>query len=168
MSVYDKVKYVEVDSLKTIEKTINVPSNKPTAEQLPEARYINEMHMAGRDAELPWKAMMLTTVVAEAQRMLRLENAPDTFPMIFSAVSFGDVAMFGVPGEPFNGVGRGLKEAEGWKMVIPCCLTNASEGYFPMIDSYDEGGYEARSSSFKAGVAERIITEGKEILASLR
>ena len=112
--------------------------------------------------------MMLTTVVAEAARMVRLENAPDAFPMLFSAIAIGDVAMFGIPGEPFNGVGRGLKEAEGWKMVIPCCLTNASEGYFPMMDSYDEGGYEARSSSFKAGVAERIISEGKDILASLR
>ena len=36
------------------------------------------------------------------------------------------------------------------------------------MDSYEEGGYEARSSSFKAGVAERIIEEGKAILASMR
>ena len=112
--------------------------------------------------------MMLTTVVAEAARMVRLENAPDTFPMLFSAIAIGDVALFGIPGEPFNGVGRGIKESEGWRMVIPTCLTNASEGYFPMMDSYDEGGYEARSSSFKAGVAERIIEEGKAILASMR
>ena len=168
MSVYDKVKYVEVDSLKTIEKTINVPSNKPTAEQLPEARYINEMHMAGRDAELPWKAMMLTTVVAEAQRMLRLENAPDTFPMNLLGLAIGPVAFVGIPGEPFTGIGRAIKDTEGFELICPCALTNGSEGYFPMQDAYDEGGYEARSSSFKAGVAERIITEGKEILASLR
>ena len=168
MSVYDKVEYLEADNVKFTQKIVEIPSNKPTPEQLPLAHKYNDLHNAGRDDEIPYKAMMLTTVVAEAARMVRLENAPDTFPMLFSAVSFGDVAMFGVPGEPFNGVGRGLKEAEGWKMVIPCCLTNASEGYFPMIDSYDEGGYEARSSSFKAGVAERIIEEGKEILSSLR
>ena len=52
-------------------------------------------------------------------------------------------------------------------MILPCCLTNGSEGYFPMQDSYDEGGYEARSSRFKAGVAEFIIKEGKELLGSL-
>ena len=33
-----------------------------------------------------------------------------------------------------------------------------------MQDSYDEGGYEARSSNFKAGVGECIIKEGKELL----
>ena len=37
-----------------------------------------------------------------------------------------------------------------------------------MMDSYEEGGYEARSSNFKADVAEKIIEEGKKILAELR
>ena len=168
MSVYDKVEYLENDEVKFMQKIVEIPSNKPDPKDLPLAHKYNDLHNAGKDNEIPYEAMMLTTVVAEAARMVRLENAPDTFPMLFSTVAIGDVAMFGIPGEPFNGVGRGLKAAPGWKMVIPCCLTNASEGYFPMMDSYDEGGYEARSSSFKAGVAERIIEEGKEILASLR
>ena len=168
MSVYDKVEYMDAEEVKYQQKTVEIPSNKPTSEQLPLAHKYNDLHKAGRDDEIPYKAMMLTTVVAEAARMVRLENAPDTFPMLFSAIAIGDVALFGIPGEPFNGVGRGIKESEGWKMVIPTCLTNASEGYFPMMDSYEEGGYEARSSSFKAGVAERIIEEGKAILASMR
>ena len=168
MSIYDKVEYIDADTVKYSQKIVEIPSNKPTPEQLPLAHKYNDLHNAGRDDEIPYKAMMLTTVVAEAARMVRLENAPDTFPMLFSAIAIGDVALFGIPGEPFNGVGRGLKESEGWKMVIPTCLTNASEGYFPMMDSYEEGGYEARSSSFKAGVAERIIEEGKAILASMR
>ena len=168
LSIYDKVEYMDVDSVKYQQKIVEIPSNKPNPEDLPLAHKYNDLHNAGRDDEIPYTAMMLTTVVAEAARMVRLENAPDTFPMLFSAVSFGDVAMFGVPGEPFNGVGRGLKAAPGWKMVIPCCNTNAKEGYFPMMDSYDEGGYEARSSNFKAGVAERIIEEGTKILTDLR
>lgn len=47
------------------------------------------------------------------------------------------------------------------------CLTNGAEAYFPMKDAYDEGGYEARSSIFKAGVAEQIIEEGKALLRDL-
>jgi len=39
---------------------------------------------------------------------------------------------------------------------------------FPMQDSYDEGGYEARSSRFKAGTAEIIIKESVALLDSLR
>ena len=47
-------------------------------------------------------------------------------------------------------------------------MTDSMDGYFPMKDSYDEGGYEARSSSFKAGVAELIIEKGLEILEGLK
>lgn len=168
MQIYDKVTFTDVDSLKSVQIMVDIPANKATPSELPEAHRINDLHLAGRDAELPYEGMMLTTVVAEAARMVRLENAPDNKPMLFSAVKVGNVALFGIPGEPFTGIGRGIKEAEGWDLVLPVCQTNAKEGYFPMQDAYDEGGYEARSSNFKAGVAELIIEKGKKILSDLR
>ena len=124
--------------------------------------------MAGKDDEIPFEGMELTTVVAEAARMLRYEHGPEQFDMGFTAMAIGNVALFGIPGEPFTGIGRGVKEAEGWDMVMPMCLTNGSDGYFPMKEAYDEGGYESRSSRFKVGVAERIIEEGKQILSQLK
>ncbi|MBE7033086.1 MAG: hypothetical protein E7406_02545 [Ruminococcaceae bacterium] len=168
LQVYDKVNYIDVDSIKGRLMTINVPSNKPTPAELPEAHRINDLHLAGKDSELPYEGMMLTTVVAEAGRMVRLENAPDAFDMTLSGFRLGPIAFVGIPGEPFNAIGRGLKETEGYDLIIPCCITNGYQGYFPMQDSYDEGGYEARSSNFKAGVGEFIIEEGKKLLESLR
>jgi hypothetical protein len=168
LSVYDKVEYLDVDSIRYMQKFVDIESNKPTPEEMPLARQYYEWHRDGRDDLIPYTAMMLTTVVADASRKVRLENAPDTFPLLFSALAIGDIAFFGIPGEPFTGVGRGIKEAEGWKMVLPCCNTNAKEGYFPMKDSYDEGGYEAKTSNFKAGTAERIISEALVILGELK
>lgn len=168
MNVYEKVEFLPVKEIKYVEEIINVASNMPTPEEMEEARYINQMHMDGRDAELPYKGMMLTTMVADAGRKMRLENGPEFFPMNLTAIKIGDVAFIGIPGEPFTGIGMGLKEAKGWKMVCPTCLTNGSRGYFPMKDSYDEGGYEARSSNYKAGVAETIIQEGNRLLDNLR
>ena len=141
---------------------------KEVISELPEAKRINDLHNAGRDSELPYTGMMLTTVVARAARMVRLEHGPDNFRMPLSAIAIGPVAMFGVPGEPFTGVGRALKEAEGWELVLPTCNTNAKEGYFPMLECYEEGGYEAGSSNFRAGVAELIIESGLELLDSLK
>ena len=66
------------------------------------------------------------------------------------------------------GVGRAVKEARDWDLVLPACNVNGKEGYFPMEDSYAEGGYEARSSRFKAGVAELLIQETLDMLATLR
>ena len=88
--------------------------------------------------------------------------------MPLSGIAIGPVAFVGIPGEPFTGIGRALKEAPGWDMVLPTCDTNADEGYFPMLECYEEGGYEADSSNFKAGVAEYIIESGLEMLKELK
>lgn len=167
LQAFDKVNYVDVDRVRYAQKTINLPSNMPDKKDIPEAHRINDLHKAGRDSELPYVGMLLTTVVAEAARMVLLENGPDSFPMVLSGITVGPVAFVGIPGEPFTGIGRGLKEADGYELILPCCCTNGYEGYFPMQEAYDEGGYEARSSRFKAGVAEQIIAEGKQLLKEI-
>jgi hypothetical protein len=168
LQAFDKVKYVDVETIKSISYPIHVASNMPKPEEMPEAYRIKEIHDAGRDDELPYKGMMLTTVVAEALRMVELEHGPEAYDMELSGLAIGDVAFVGIPGEPFAGIGYGIKEDADWDMVLVTCTTNGKQGYFPMQDSYDEGGYEARSSSFKSGVAERIIEIGLDMLAELR
>ena len=167
MSVYEKVEFLPVDEIKFNEEVIQVASNMPKPEEMEEARYIKKMMDEKRTDELPYKGMMLTTMMADAGRKIRLEKGPESFPMNLTAIKIGPVAFMGIPGEPFTGIGMGLKEAKGYKMICPTCLTNGSRGYFPMKDSYDEGGYEARSSSYKAGVAETIIEKGVEIVENL-
>ena len=168
LQAFDKVQYVDVDTLRFAQKVIHVPANVPSAEELPEARYICKLHNEGRDAELPYIGMQLTTKVSSALRMLRLENGPETFDMRMSAITLGNVALIGIPGQPFNATGIQIKGLPGWDLVIPCSQTNGAEGYYPTQDAYDEGGYEAGSSPFKAGVAEFIVNEAKQLLDSLK
>ena len=168
LQVYNKVNYIDADEIKYIEKTIKVPSNKAKVEDLPLAHKYAELHEAGKDDEIPFKAMELTTVVAEAMRMVRLENAPDTFEMKMTGLAIGNIAIITLPGEGFTFIGRELKKAKGWDLVLPMVLANGSQGYFPAKEAYDEGGYEARTSNFKAGVAELMVSEGLKILDELK
>lgn len=168
MAVYEKVEFIPTPSIDFMQQDIQIPSNMPKPEEMEEAYYIHKLHLEGRDAELPYTGMMLTTKVAEAGRKIRLEHGPITFPLRMSLIKLGDVAFVGIPGEPFTGIGIGLKDLPDWKMICPTCLTNGNCGYFPMKDSYDEGGYEANSSQFKSGVAELIIEEGKNLLSKLK
>lgn len=168
LQVYGKAAGLEAEGVRWAQTLVSVPSNRPRPEDMEQARHIAALHRAGRDGELPFRDMALTTAVAEAERMLALEHGPEAFRMPLSAVSVGGAAFLGLPGEPFSGIGRALKKAPGWTLALPCCLTNGSEGYFPMREAYDEGGYEARSSRFRAGVAELLIEEGLALLASLR
>ena len=73
----------------------------------------------------------------------------------------------GIPGEPFTDIGRGIREGSPFGMTIVTCCSNGYEGYYPMQSAYDEGGYEANSSKFCAGIAERIIKGSVQNLKSI-
>ena len=167
LQAFDKVKYIDVDRIGWLKKTISVPAQIGDPSELEWAYRMDELFSAERYDEIPYTGMMLTTKIAQARRIIRLKDGPDAFTMDMYALHLGDVAFVGIPGEPFNGVGRALKATEGWELILPTCLTNGSEGYFPMQDSYDEGGYEAESSRFAAGVAERIIDGGVALLKEM-
>ena len=168
LQYYDTVCYTDVDKLTYARRNVKVPANVPTQAQLPLARKYAALHEDGKDDQIPYTGMQLTTVVAEALRMVRLAEGPEYFEMPLSGIGIGAVALVGMPGEPFAGVSLSMQDAPGWETVLVTCNTNGKEGYFPMQDAYDEGGYEARSSAFRPGVAELLIREGKALLAQLR
>lgn len=168
LQVYDKVEYIDVDRINILHKIVRVDANTPDPEDLPLAHKYKELHDAGRDDEIPYTAMELTTVVAEATRMCALENGPEYYDLEMTGLQIGDVALIGIPGEPFTDIGVQIKDTEGWSAILPTCITNGSMGYFPTMSAYKEGGYESRSSHFRAGVAEKLIAGGKELLAELK
>ena len=168
LQVYDKVAFVDVQSIDCIRTTLKLPTNMPKPEDLPRAHEYKKLHEEGRDDLIPYTAMELTTVVAEAIRMCDLENGPEFIDLTLTGVRLGNIALVGIPGEPFTDIGVEIKKAEGWDLILPCALTNGSQGYFPMQSAYDEGGYEARTSRYQAGVAERIIEGCKELLEKMK
>lgn len=168
LQLYDKVEYVPVDRINILHNRVDLPANTPSPDQIPQAKLYKQLHEEGRDAEIPYTAMELTTVVAEAYRICELEQGPESFPLDLTGVQIGPVALVGIPGEPFTDIGVGIKEAEGWSAIMPCCLTNGSEGYFPMASAFEEGGYEARKSRYKSCIADAIIDGSKELLSKLK
>lgn len=167
LQVYDKAEFVDVEDINAITQAIEIPLQVPDPKDIPLARKYKELHDAGRDAEIPYTAMELTTVVAEATRMLNLEHGPESFNMNISGVRLGPVVFVGVPGEPFTDIGRRIKLAGDFRLIMPVCLTNGAEGYFPTTDAYSEGGYEARSSIFRAGIAERLVEGAGKLMAKI-
>lgn len=168
LQVYDKVEYVDVDEIQLVNKVIPVAANLPKPEDMPLAREYKRLHEAGRDDLIPYTAMELTTVVAEALRMCEMEGGPENFDLRLTGLKIGSVVLVGIPGEPFTEVGVRIKENTGYRMIMPCGLVNGYIGYFPVQSAYDEGGYEARTSQFRAGVAERIVEGAAELLTQMR
>lgn len=155
------------DKVKFKQKVVNFDSNMPTPQEMEKAKEIVKMHEAGKDNELPWKDMELTTYVAEALRMVALKDGPESFALNLSVFSVGKVVFAGVPGEPFCEIGRIVREESPYNMTINMYLCNGGESYYPTKGAYDEGGYEARSCYFKSGTAEAIAKELGTLIKSL-
>ena len=168
LSVWDKVEYTDDCEIRVAKKIVPIAANLPSPEDMPRAREYKRLHDEGRDDLIPYTAMELTTVVAEACRMCALENGPENFMLPMTAMSIGPIAFVSIPGEPFTDIGVKIKETEGWELILPAALTNGNFGYFPVQSAYDEGGYEARSTHYRAGVAESLINAGKELLTKIR
>ena len=164
MQVYDKVEWTDIDSIDARIEAIDVPSHKANKDELILAKKYTELHETGKDCEIPFEGMALTTVVAEAKRMVSLENGPDFFTLPISVIKLGKIAFVGFPGEPFTEIGRAVKDTEGYSLILPCCCANDSRGYFPSSKAYTEGGYEARASRFAPGISELLVGKAKEML----
>ena len=83
-------------------------------------------------------------------------------------IAIGDVALIGIPGEPFAETAIALKRAGDWRMVLPCSLTNGFLDYFPTKDALDGSSYESRSCQFIPGIAEKIEENGLRLLKQLK
>ena len=165
LSVWDKCAPLAAGPVRFGSVVVDVPSHTPRPEEMDEARRIEALHRAGRDAELPFAGMELTTAVADAERKLRLEHGPASFPLPLSALAVGDsVAFAGYPGEPFTAIGTEIKAKSPFALTMNACLTNGARGYFPSADAYEQGGYESRTSDFGPSVAADIVRAMTELL----
>lgn len=169
LSIYSETTPVCCDTVYYGQKTVDVPSNRGTKEQVAAAKELVAFHKRdGAGFRKVYPGMLCETVLGEANAWIRHENGPDAFGLYVTSVGFGDVAFVGLPGEPFTDIGRGIKEGSAFRMTIPCCCANGYQGYYPTYDAYAEGGYEARSSNFKAGVAEALIKTGVELTEEIK
>lgn len=158
---------ISANELAFSSKKITIPSNRDNA-RLEESRRIAELHDSGRDAEIPFEKMELTTVVAEAKRIIALENGPESFDFTLSAIKLGELVFAGIPGEAFVEIGRRICDGSPFKATVLCCLTNGGATYFPSSSAYDEGGYESRSSKLKKGGDDIVVNGMTELLESMK
>ncbi|MBE7022735.1 MAG: hypothetical protein E7414_05935 [Ruminococcaceae bacterium] len=167
LQICDKTEPMEGHKISYGSSVVTLASNQEN-DRLEEAERIVKLHAEGKDAELPYTEMELTTVVAEATRIVLLKNGPLSYDFELSAVAIGDVAFSGFPGEPFVEIGRRVEAASPFAMTVTCCLVNGGDSYFPTSSAYDEGGYEARTSRLKKGADDVLVKGTTELLNQIK
>ena len=171
LSVWMKCIPLEAGEVRFATQTVRVPANKAKdtdEKNLAWAQKVWATHQAGKDAELPWKGMELTTEVARARRIINMSRHADFHNLPLWGITIGkSVAFGGFPGEPFNDIGKRIKKESPFRITLLTCLTNGSRGYFPFSDAYKTGGYESATSPFGPSVADDLIAGKLKLLNDL-
>jgi len=169
LSNYDLAVEINGDKVDFAQTLVEVKHNKGTAEEIPAALELaKRYHELGSEKAMPGVVGMLRTQqIAKACRIERLLNYPDTRELRVSALRVGDVLFGGYPGEPFTEMGVRFKESSDFALTMPGCIVNGYEGYYPMESAFEEGAYEALTTQFERGTAEKLIDAlvalGKEL-----
>lgn len=168
---YPLAKELSGENINYAQRDVEIRYNKGKPEEIDDAIALYNVYMEkGADAAVPGgnAGMRRTQLIARASRIVALKDRPDTTELRVSAISVGEVVFGGLPGEPFTELGRAFKEKTNYTLSIFSCLANGNQGYFPVKAAIDEGAYEANSTSFERGTAEKILENLIEIANGLK
>jgi len=151
-------------------KIITLPSHQEN-DKLEDAKRVRAWYKSPEGAKagmgtVPLKDCTVKTV-PEAMRILSLENGPDSFDYLLSAIRIGNIGFGGISGEPFTEIGNRIRADSKLAMTVLCCCTNGGSTYFPTSKAYDQGGYEAEASKLQKGADNVIVSGLTELLNSL-
>ena len=159
LRIYDTTKPVASDSIAYAHKYVQVGKNSYDPAQLPMVEEIVKIYH-----EKGIKAEELKEYPMKAQEALRIKanlTRPEFFNLRISGLRLGEIALVGIPGEPFSSIAFDIKAASPIPLTVVNACTNGSEGYYPDEQSYQEPGYsyERAASPFASNCA-AVLTEG--------
>ena len=155
------------DKISFGKKEMALPANKDDA-SYEDALRIATLYNENRHHELPYDGMQLVTVVANANRVVRMKSAPNFFKYEVFGMVIGELAFIGIPGEVFSEIGDRLREASPFEHLVLCGLTNAASTYFPSDAAHSEGGYEVATSNLGVGTEAVMAEKSRELLIELQ
>jgi neutral ceramidase len=111
--------------------------------------------------------------VAGVFRDMRRQLAPrqgESRQTWVQAITIGDVALVGVPGEFFTVLGQEIKRRSPFRYTYVFELANDYIGYIPDGESFDRGGYQVWTglhSFVERGTGEAIVSAAADLLNQL-
>ena len=136
--------------------------------RMPEALRILQLHDEGRDLDIHPEQKIANYILSEARQLKKLDAAKDTHRDTAAyGIAFCGLAVVGLPGEPFNEIGKQVRKNAKFPVTCVLCNSNGSVGYIPTAQAHDQGGYEAHNTPFRKGTAEQLADTADELVASL-
>ena len=110
----------------------------------------------------------LESIEEQNRRDRRVDMTRRELSTSLSIVTIGNLAMVGIPGEPFVELGLALKRSPHFAHTFVVGYCNDLIGYIPTRAAYDEGGYEVDTARIVAGAGEEIVDAALSTLEEMR
>ena len=105
--------------------------------------------------------------IYHANSIVSRASNPDTVEIEITAVSFGDVGMVFAPYEMFDVNGKYIRDNSPFDFTFSCGYSNGKTGYFPSLEAWEYGCYEADTTRVARGTAEEVAERFVEMLDEL-
>lgn len=142
------------------QKDVELTVRRPTLAEVEQAR-LTLAHAA--------QGPLLALAEIYARESVQLASWPATFRAPVHALRVGDLAVCGLPGEPFCETGLAIKAASPFRPTVVVGMANDYAGYLPTEEQHALGGYEtwrAKSSFLEVRAAAKIQATALELLAA--
>jgi len=143
------------------------PASEAELERLAELRRLatvrgvgapeEEVRAANREVR---RASLELWIVNERSRGASME-------LEFQAMRLGNIALLGIPCEPFNQLAAEIKRRSPFPVTLFSGYTNGFTGYMPIAEAYQEGGYEVWVTPYAPEAAGITVEKGLEIISEL-
>lgn len=110
----------------------------------------------------------LESLEEQNRRDRRADMARRELSTSLTIVTIGNVALVGIPGEPFVELGLAVKRSPHFAHTFVVGYCNDLIGYIPTRAAYDEGGYEVETARIAAGSGETIVAAALSTLDEMR
>ncbi len=105
--------------------------------------------------------------LTEACRIATIPEQPVYRKIPITVMGMGEIAFFGLGGEPFTEYGFIAREAFPEKFILTATCTNGGEGYLPSRQAFSQGGYEVISSHFTDTLEKTVMDASLEMLSKI-
>jgi len=98
------------------------------------------------------------------------KKSPKKDQIYITVFRIGEVAVIGLPGEPFVDIGLAIKSKSPFKYTLICGNANGYAGHIPLESHFKNGGYEVRTTPynrFAKGLGRFTIRKSIETLQTL-
>lgn len=143
--------------VKTANQTLRLPLQRVTPAEAAQARVIM--------ASPPAAGMEFTLERVRARKIITIaERNGRDYEAEIHALTVGQVAFLGVPGELFAELGLHIQERSPYAHTFILELANDNLGYIPSFRAFREGGYEPASAILAPGTGEMLAEKAIEVL----